>query len=309
MSMEALSWSANADPPTTGGSQRLLSGNTIVKMAMRTLPILLLLASTLAAGAQNLSPDAPPVSAVPAPTASAQDPSAAKARAVLDAMVQALGGSLWLNYQNAYTEGRIAAFYQGKPTGATIDYWYWHTPEADRLDLSEKSRDKHGWTQLYIGKDCWEFTYRGRNPIPKDACAEAIRRHEYSIENVIRVWLKDPRTILLYEGQSLSERHLAQQVTLLNANNDSVTIQVDAQTHLPLRRVYYWRDPVYRDKNEEAEEYDDYHLIDGIQTPFTITRFHNGDMTQQRFVFKASWNVPLPPDAFDPYQPARMHAK
>jgi hypothetical protein len=277
---------------------------------MRTLPIfLLLLCSALALSAQNLSPDAPPVSTVGPPAASTQDPSAAKARAVLDAMVQALGGDLWLHYQNAYTDGRIAGFYQGKPTGGTVNYWYWHTPQADRIDLSEKTHDKKGWTQLFVGNNCWEFTFRGRNPLPKDVCAAAIRNHEHSIEDAIRVWLKDPNTILMYEGQSLAERHLAQQVTLLNAQNDSVTIQVDAQTHLPLRRTYYWRDPVYQDKNEEVEEYDDYHLIDGIQTPFTITRFHNGDMIQQRFVFKAAYNVPVPPGAFDQDQPAHMHVK
>jgi hypothetical protein len=56
---------------------------------------------------------------------------------------------------------------------------------------------------------------------------------------------------------------------------------------------------VYRDKNEEVEEYDDYHTIDGLPTPFTITRFHNGDVTSQRFVLKAHWNVPLPRDGFD----------
>ncbi|MGA8111765.1 MAG: hypothetical protein WB974_20155 [Acidobacteriaceae bacterium] len=267
--------------------------------------VLIVLGSALAAHAQTPSPDAPPVSTLSA-ASTTQDPSAAKARAVLDAMVEALGGDRWLNIQNAYTYGRIAAFYQGKPNGATINYWSWHTPEADRIDLTEGKKDKHNWTQVYVGKACWEFTFRGRNPIPKDVCDAAIRGHDHSIEAAIHVWLKDPNTILMYEGQSLSERHLAQQVTLLNDQNDSITIQVDAQTHLPLSRTYEWRDPVYKDKNEELEEYDDYHLIDGIQTPFTITRFHNGDMTQQRFVFKAAYNVAVPPGAFDPNQPARM---
>ena len=120
--------------------------------------------------------------------------------------------------------------------------------------------------------------------------------------------MKDPTTVLMYEGQSLAERHLAQQVTLLNTDNDSITIQIDAMSHLPLRRTYYWRDPLYKDKNEEIEEYDDYHTIDGIQTPFTITRLHNGDMTAQRFIFKASYNVTLPPDAFNAdAEAARLH--
>ena len=35
-----------------------------------------------------------------------------------------------------------------------------------------------------------------------------------------------------------------------------MTIQMDVQTHLPLRRTFQWRDPVYKDKNTDAEEYD-----------------------------------------------------
>ena len=42
---------------------------------------------------------------------------------------------------------------------------------------------------------------------------------------------------------------------------------MDAQTHLPLRRSFEWRDPVYKDKNTDAEEYDDYHTVDGFPTP------------------------------------------
>ena len=44
---------------------------------------------------------------------------------------------------------------------------------------------------------------------------------------------------------------------------------------------------------------DDYHTFDGIPTAFSITRFKNGDMTSQRFLYKAAYNVPLPPDAFN----------
>jgi hypothetical protein len=250
--------------------------------------------------AQNQSPDAPPpTSSVAAPTTSEEDTSSKKAREALNQMVQALGGDLWLNQQNLYIDGRIAGFYQGKPTGATVRYWDWRTPTEERIDLTETSKDKHNWTQIFTGKYCWEITFRGKLPIPKDQCAEAIRRRDHSIEAAVRVWMKDPSTVLMYEGQSLAERHLAQQVTLLNGDNDSITIQIDAMSHLPLRRTYYWRDPLYKDKNEEVEEYDDYHNIAGIQTPFTITRLHNGDMTSQRFVFKAAYNVPLPPDGFD----------
>ena len=243
----------------------------------KIIPISLLFCCALALRAQTPSPDAPPTSTVSAPTSAAEDASSKKARAALDDMVRALGGNQWLNYQNSYVEGRIAGFFQGKPTGATVRYWDWRTLDAERIDLTEGKSDKHNWTQIFSGKSCWEVTFRGKNRLPRNATG------------------KLPLQVL----QSLAERHLAQQVTLLNSDNDSITIQIDAMTHLPLRRSYFWRDPVYKDKNEETEEYDDYHNIDGIQTPFTITRLHNGDMTSQRFIFKAAYNVPLAADAFD----------
>ena len=57
-----------------------------------------------------------------------------------------------------------------------------------------------------------------------------------------------------------------------------------------------WRDPVYKDMNTDAEEYDDYHTLDGFPTPFTITRFKNDDMTRQYFLVHVKYNQDLPAD-------------
>lgn len=271
---------------------------------MRTIPVLLLAGCALAAYAQGTTPipDSPPAGSA-SQTTPADNAGSAKARSLLESMVQALGGDRWLNLQNVYMQGRIAAFYQGKPTGGTIQYWDWRTADNERLDLDEKAHDRVRWVQIFTPAQCWEVTYRGKRPLQKlapsdDPCGDAIRRHEHSIEAAVR-WMKQPDTVLLYEGQQMAERRLADQVTLLNGSNDSITIQMDAETHLPLKRTYSYRDPIYKDKNQEDEEYDDYHPVDGLPVPFSITRLHNGDMTQQRFVFKAGLNVQLPADGFD----------
>ncbi len=238
----------------------------------------------------------------PAPAQSADQSDAAakaneqKARAALDAMVKALGGPQWLALQNTYLEGRVSGFYQGKPTGAITDFHQWRTPLGDeRVELGKKHDD----IEIFTGQECWETTYKGKKALPKEICDDALRRKAHTIDVAVRLWLKDPNTILISEGQSLSERHLTDQVTLISASNDSITIQMDAETHLPRSRTFQWRDPLYKDKNEEREEYDDYDVIDGIPTPYSITRFHNGDVTSQRYLYKAAYNVPLPPDAFN----------
>lgn len=224
------------------------------------------------------------------------DANSQKARAELQAMVAALGGPRWLALQNTYTDGRVSGFYQGKPTGAIEDYFEWTTPSGDeRIEFGKKHDD----IDIYSAGHCWEMTYQGKKDLPKDICSDYLRRRDHSIDVALRVWFKDPRTILIDDGQTLSERHLTDQVTLINAENDSITIQMDADTHLPRSRTFRWRDPIYHDRDTDREEYDNYHLVEGIPTPFSITRFHNGDMVSQRYLYHAAYNVPLPPGGFD----------
>jgi hypothetical protein len=221
---------------------------------------------------------------------------AQKARSALDAMVQALGGPAWLNMKNQTRQGHMAAFDHGNPDSGTTEYWEFHAwPDQDRIEFT-KHRDV---VQFYLGRKGWEVTYRGKKALPQDQVDDYLRRRDHSIETVVKSWLNDPKTILIYEGQRLAERHLADQVTLISAQNESVTIQMDTQTHLPLRRTYEWRDPVFKDKNLDAEEYDDYHIFDGIPTPFTITRFKNNEMIRQYFLVHVSYNQQLPPDLWN----------
>jgi len=84
--------------------------------------------------------------------------------------------------------------------------------------------------------------------------------------------------------------------TLISAQNEAITILMDAQTHLPLRRTFQWRDPLYKDKNTDAEEYDNYRPVDGFLTPYSISRFKNDEMVRQYYIVKVSFNQNLPAD-------------
>ena len=157
---------------------------------------------------------------------------AQQARAALDAMVQALGGQAWLNMKNQMRQGHIAAFFQGNPDPGTTEYFEFHQwPDHDRIEVT-KHRDV---VEFYVGRQGWEVTYRGKKPLDKDIVDDFLRRRDHSIETAVKVWLKDPNTILIYEGQHLAERHLAEQVTLISPQNEAITILMDEQTHLPLR--------------------------------------------------------------------------
>ena len=243
------------------------------------------------------------------PTQAADDAAqknARQAREALDAMVKALGGQAWLDMKNEMQQGHIAAFFQGQPDLGTEDLYEFHEwPDHDRIEVT-KHRDV---VEFFVGRQGWEVTYRGKKPLDKDIVDDFLRRRDHSIELAVRVWLKDPNTILLYEGEHMSERHLAQQVTMISAQNDAITILMDEQTHLPLARSFEWRDPTYHDKNTDTEEYDDYHVIDGFPTPFTVTRLKNGDTVRQFYLTHVTFNQNLPADFWDPDAEARKVKK
>jgi len=86
---------------------------------------------------------------------------------------------------------------------------------------------------------------------------------------------------------------------LLNSQNDSVSIYLDQNTHYPVKISYSWRDPKDKQKNVEEEVYDSYKLVQGIWTPLSITRYFNGETSQQRFITTASYNLKLSDAMFE----------
>ena len=245
-----------------------------------------------------------------APSSSNTNPEQ-RGRQLLDQMVAALGGDAWLNRVDKSELGHTASFFRGAPNGIVIDFTAAqrfptaNLHEAERIGfITDKSiilpGKKIDVVQVWTDNEGYEVTYKGRTTLPLDQVEDYFRRRDHSIENIIRIWLKIPGVMVVSEGSTMVERRLADQVTILTPNNDAVTLRIDANTHLPLRRTFQWRNAQFKDLDEDAEEYDDYHTIQGLPTAFTISRYHNGDLTRQIFFTKVQYNQNLSSDLFDP---------
>ncbi len=92
----------------------------------------------------------------------------------------------------------------------------------------------------------------------------------------------------------------------MNSRNEAVTIFIDPSTHLPIKKSFTWRDPVDKERDTDDEAYDNFRPVQGIMTPFSVTRYYNGDMASQRFLNSVSYNQGLSDAMFDanaPYDP------
>src|SRR5450631_768507 len=107
-----------------------------------------------------------------------------KARATLDAMITALGGQRWLTLTSTMQQGRTSGFYQGKPTGATSEFYEIQKfPDQTRIELGKK-RDVF---EIFSGDQAWEITYKGKKELPREQVQEIIRRRDHSIRTAVTV--------------------------------------------------------------------------------------------------------------------------
>ena len=253
------------------------------------------------APAQSSAPQAATASVPPNwPTAqfnSTKDESVQKALKILNDMIRALGGDAYLNLRTMQIiEGRSYSFYHGEPSGQGLQFWrFWEWPDKDRWEFT-KQRDI---VELNVGDKGYEITYKGTATQDPKQLEDYLRRREHSLEWVIRKWLPAPGTAILYGGPAMVEQNLADQVTVLNANNDSVTLSVDPRSHLPVKKTYSWRDPIDRMLDEESEVFSNYRLIQGIQTPLSTVRNLNGEMSNQRFMTTVTYNAAIPATMFE----------
>lgn len=242
---------------------------------MRILAFLLLITATMAAQ----------------PAAAPENPQEAnikQARALLDKALQALGGQAYLSVVDMQTEGRTYSFYKGRQRGVGTRFWrFWRWPDKDRIELT-KQRDV---IYIHNGDQGFETTFHGTRPEAAKDLKEFLRRRDYSLERMLRVWLNEPGVALFYDGVAVAENKPAEQVTVSTANGQVQILYIDKFTSLPIAKSYIVRDPETRERSEESESYDNYHLVQGVNTPLTITRKIDGEMANQRFLTRVVYNA------------------
>jgi hypothetical protein len=106
-----------------------------------------------------------------------------KGKQLMEQMVAALGGPLWLNRQDMMRQGRIATFYKGQPhPGAPgFEEYTRFRPYAQRVVLVSRfgvfiETDHRDVAELYTADSGYEITYKGKNPLPVKDVEDFKRR-------------------------------------------------------------------------------------------------------------------------------------
>lgn len=243
------------------------------------------------------------------------DASAAKAKQVLQQAIDALGGSAYLNVQDVTSNQQIGQFdHSGELTGYLDANDFRQLPDKARIEYIAKSHNTillylvgaeglevaHGGIviTLYNGDHGWSYDRSGVNELPADSVSEFQESVRESIDNILRHRIHEPGIIFRYDGTDIVDLKEVDWVEMVDSDDRTIRIAVSRSTHLPVQKTIETLDPNTRVTTQEIEDYSNYQLIQGIQTPFQVTRWRNKMKVYQAFFTSCQYNTNLSASLF-----------
>jgi hypothetical protein len=236
------------------------------------------------------------------PSAFAQNPqdmmpeeSAAKAKEILQQAIQALGGTAYLNLRDATCEGRLSQFgHAGELSGFEKFVDYTIPPFKDRTE----NLPKRNIITVMNGDKGWTLDRGGVSDASGADIAHFEEDTKKDIDYIFRSRIKEPNMIFRYAGPDIVDLKQVDWVELVDSDNRTIRIAIAQSTHLPVRKIVDTRDANTRIKTDEVEYYSNYHPLNGVQTPFQITRERNHIKIYQVFFDKCEYNTNLSDSLF-----------
>jgi hypothetical protein len=217
-----------------------------------------------------------------------------RGKEIVYASLQKLGGDKFLAMKDRTEIGRVYSFYREQLSGlakAIIYTRYLTAPDPPKpgeiysrertsYGASVQDRKKEDYAVLFDENSGYQVTYRGARLIAGEILArykDTLRRNVFYI---LRFRLKEPGLIIT------------------DAENDSVEVLFSRSSLLPVKQVFYRRDPKTRERNEEITRFDKYRESSGVQWPRVIMRERNGERIFQMFSEAVEINTGLTDELF-----------
>ena len=217
-------------------------------------------------------------------------------RVVMDALA-ALGGDRYLAMQDRVETGRAYSFYREEVSGTSQTTIYTqYLPPGGKTPGALRVRERESFGNIQGGKfkeisavlftetQGYEITFRGARPLADDVLDRYKSTTFHNVFYILRERLKEPGMLFDGKGLDVWMNQPVQIVDFVDSTNDVVTVYFHDSTKLPIRQVYYRRDPKTKERIEEVTDYGRYRDVgEGVNWPFTVTRTRDGEKTFEMF--------------------------
>jgi len=221
--------------------------------------------------------------------------STAKAKQILQQLIDAFGGPTYLDIRDSDCEGRLARFgHNGELSGYTNFKDFWRYPDANRTEYSKKGVV----VNLYVGDKGWTLDKGGVSELSAASVADFQDQAKRDINNLIRVRLKEPGMTIRYGGTDIVDLKTVDWVDITDSEQRNFRLAVDRSSHLLARAVVSTPDQTMNDRSIETNIYTNFQLMDGVRTAMQITTDRNGRRSSQVFFTICKYNSGLASDLF-----------
>jgi hypothetical protein len=228
-----------------------------------------------------------------------------RGKRVVNECLEALGGSRYLAMETREESGRAYSFYREQLTGLSIAkiYTRYYSGVKDTAhDLAVRERENFGKKEdfgvLFLEKEAYDVTFRGARPLPDDRFNRYKETTLRDVFYILRIRLHEPGMIFESRGADVLQNAPVEIVDITDADNRTTTVYFHQITKLPVRQVFYRRNAVTKDKDEEIAFYSKYRDIGGgVQWPFAIARERNTEKTFEIYSEAAKINDPKVQDS------------
>ncbi len=221
--------------------------------------------------------------------------SAAKAKQILQQAVEAMGASAYLNVKDITCTGRLSQFgHSGELNGFEKFIDYNKLPDKDRTE----NLPKRNLIEIFNGKEGWILDRGGVEEAAEDSIAQFQEDQKKDIDNVLRHRIHESDMVFRYSGPDVVDLKEVDWVELVDSEDRTIRIAIAQSTHLPIRKIVVTRDPSTHLRSEEIEYYSNYHPIEGVMTPFQITRERNNIKVYQVFFDSCKYNTAIADSLF-----------
>lgn len=249
------------------------------------------------------------------PDTIAPEESEARAKKILNQLIQGLGGQTFLGMRERQCDGRRALIgHDGALAGYVQFRESWDYPDKNRTDYFAKSRNTllgyiigvqdlemtHGGLIIttFNGDKGWTMDKGGVNDAPDDIVAEFQAGVQRLPENLVRQGLKNPDYNFHWGGLDTVDLHEVDWVEISDQEDKVYRLAVDRMSHLLVRSVVRVKNLDTGEIREDVSIYTNYQPKNGVQVPMQITRERDGRRISQLFYESCEINPPLPGDYF-----------
>lgn len=250
-----------------------------MRLARRIFVLAFLVVSALAGAAQR--------AAAQNPETMMPEQSAAKAKQLIQQLIEGLGGKVFLGVRESDCEGRLAQFgHNGDLTGYINFRDYWRYPDKNRTDYAKKGVI----IDLYAGDQGWTMDKGGVTEQPASAITDFQEQVKTDFGNLLRLRLNEEGMVFRFGGGDFVDLKQVDWVEIVDRERRTFRIAIDRGTHLPIRMVVITRNDMTRERTEEVTIFSTFHAQDGVETPFQLTRTRDGRRVYQAFFTGCKYN-------------------